>query len=175
MGIHELAFIHPTADVHPDATVGALTKVWANVGILRDAVIGSGVSIGRGSEIGRGTKIGDRSRIGWNCFLPPNSVVGRAVFIGPGCTFTDDKHPRVPIEDGAPYDAKPPQIGDGAVIGAGCVILPGIVIGRGARIAAGSVVTKDVLDYVAVKGSPARPFQAPESWDALAPFRLRAV
>lgn len=165
MTIHETALIEKSADIHPSATIGALTRVWANAGILQDVVIGSGCSIGRGAEIGRGSRIGNRSRIGWNAFLPPNSIVGEAVFIGPGVVCTDDRHPRVPDLDHAPYDAKPPVIGDGAAIGAGVVILPGITIGRGARVAAGAVVTKDVPDYGAVRGVPARAFVAPDAWE----------
>lgn len=164
MSVHETAIIHPRADVDPSATIGALTRVWANAGILANVVIGAGCSIGRGAEIGRGSKIGKRSRIGWNAFLPPNSVVGEAVFIGPGVVCTDDRHPRVPDLDGAPYDAKPPTIGDGAAIGAGAILLPGVTVGRGARVAAGAIVTKDVPDYGAVKGTPAKEFQTPDAW-----------
>ena len=45
----------------------------------------------------------------------------------------------------------------GAKIGAGAIILPGIVIGENAIIGAGAVVTKDVLDNTTVVGNPARP------------------
>ena len=169
--IHELAIIHPKADVDPTATVGQLTQVWANAGILADCVIGNGCSIGRGAEIGRGSVIGDRTRIGWNVFLPPNSRIGRKVFIGPGVVCTDDMHPRVRNPDDPPYHAQPPVIGHGAAIGAGCIILPGITIGEGARIGAGSVVTHNVPNYTAVRGVPAQVFELPVEWDALAPLR----
>ncbi|WMN10915.1 CatB-related O-acetyltransferase [Marivirga salinae] len=48
------------------------------------------------------------------------------------------------------------QIGNDVWIGANSMILSGVKIGDGAVIAAGSVVTKDVLDYAIVGGSPAR-------------------
>ncbi|MBB6638171.1 acyltransferase [Cohnella thailandensis] len=50
------------------------------------------------------------------------------------------------------------EIGDGAWIGAGAIILPGVKIaGKGVIIAAGSVVTKDIReDFVLVGGIPAR-------------------
>jgi maltose O-acetyltransferase len=41
-------------------------------------------------------------------------------------------------------------------IGAGAVILPGIVLGRGCMIGAGSVVTKSVMPGTTVMGNPAR-------------------
>lgn len=47
-------------------------------------------------------------------------------------------------------------IEDGAFIGAGSIILPGVRIGRGSYIAAGSVVSSDVPAETMVGGNPAR-------------------
>jgi serine acetyltransferase len=53
------------------------------------------------------------------------------------------------------------EIGDGAVIGVGAIIVPrtnrGLRIGRNAAIGAGAVVTNDVADGTTVVGVPARP------------------
>jgi serine O-acetyltransferase len=49
-----------------------------------------------------------------------------------------------------------PQIGRGVLIGAGASILGNITVGEGAKIAAGSVVLKDVEPHVTVAGVPAR-------------------
>jgi len=49
----------------------------------------------------------------------------------------------------------PIQIHDHAWISVRAIILPGITIGEGAVIAAGAVVTKDVLPYTIVGGVPA--------------------
>jgi acetyltransferase-like isoleucine patch superfamily enzyme len=48
------------------------------------------------------------------------------------------------------------HIEDYVWIGTRAVILPGITIGKGALIAAGAVVTKDVIPYAIVAGIPAR-------------------
>ena len=48
-----------------------------------------------------------------------------------------------------------PIIGNDVWIGYGATVLNGITIGDGAIIAAGSVVTKDVLPYAVVDGNPA--------------------
>jgi len=48
------------------------------------------------------------------------------------------------------------RIGDDAWIGANCIVLPGVTIGKGAVVAAGSVVTKDVIEYSIVAGVPAK-------------------
>jgi serine acetyltransferase len=55
-----------------------------------------------------------------------------------------------------------PDIEDEAVIGAGAVLLPGIVVGRGATIGAGAIVTHDVPSGVLVVGIPARERQQPD-------------
>jgi len=47
-------------------------------------------------------------------------------------------------------------IGDYVWICTGAKILPGVTVGRGAVVAAGAVVTKDVLPYEIVAGVPAR-------------------
>ena len=51
---------------------------------------------------------------------------------------------------------KPVLIRQGAWIGAGATILPGVSVGRYAIVGAGSVVTKDVPDYMVVVGNPAK-------------------
>lgn len=43
-----------------------------------------------------------------------------------------------------------------AVIGANCVIMPGVTIGEGACVGANSLVTRDVPPWTIVGGSPAR-------------------
>ncbi len=47
------------------------------------------------------------------------------------------------------------EVGEGSLIGAGSVVLPGIKVGKWCTIAAGSVVTKSVPDGTLVIGSPA--------------------
>lgn len=149
--------------IDPSAILGADTVAWHYSVILAKCVIGEQVSIGSGCEIGRGSIIGDRSRIGAHVFLPPNSTVGADVFIGPNVTCTDDKHPRAGNSD---YVAEPPVIGNGASIGAGAVLLPGVRIGANARVAAGAIVTRDVPDGRHVLGFPARDREMPTQWSA---------
>jgi acetyltransferase-like isoleucine patch superfamily enzyme len=48
------------------------------------------------------------------------------------------------------------HVGEGASIGAGAVILPGVNIGAWSVVAAGAVVTADVREHALVRGNPAR-------------------
>ena len=72
------------------------------------------------------------------------------MFVGPSVCATNDLYPSA-------LHVKPlkTEICDGAVIGAGAVLLP-VRIGRKALVAAGAVVTRDVPDYAVVAGSPAK-------------------
>jgi acetyltransferase-like isoleucine patch superfamily enzyme len=56
----------------------------------------------------------------------------------------------------APVEFKPVEIEEGADIGVGAIIMPGVTIGRGAQVGAGAVVTRDVPAFAVVAGSPAR-------------------
>lgn len=140
------------------ATMPGDSVVWWYARVLAECRIGHCVSIGGGTELGRGTIVGNHSRIGANCFFPPHSVIGEYVFVGPGVNCADDMHPKVPMDGDEPYEARPPIIEDFAVIGIGCVLLPGVRIGHHAFVAAGSVVTSDVAPHAMVKGQPARVF-----------------
>lgn len=150
--------IDNTALVHPSAVI------WEFAKILRDAYVAANVSIGSFCEIGRGAYISEGARIGSGTFLPPMTFIGKRVFVGPHVTMTDDKHPAVHKPGDQPYDPTPPYIEDDAAIGAGVTLCPGVRIGRGARVAAGSVVTRDVAPGKAVKGVPAREFVPPDQW-----------
>ena len=48
---------------------------------------------------------------------------------------------------------KPVEIKDGAWIGAGATVLPGVTVGKYARLGADSVATKDIPDNVVAVGS----------------------
>jgi serine acetyltransferase len=55
-----------------------------------------------------------------------------------------------------PEDDQPIVIEDDVWIGSCAIVLKGTRIGRGAIVGAGALVTKDVLPYTVVAGSPAR-------------------
>jgi acetyltransferase EpsM len=48
------------------------------------------------------------------------------------------------------------KVGEGTLIGARAIVIPGKKIGKWVTIGAGSVVVKDIPDYAVAVGNPAR-------------------
>lgn len=145
--------IHNKANVDSCASVHGTTDVWQFASIGYGTIVGSHGVIGSCAYIGKNCLIGAGVRIQHGVFLPNGSVVEDDAFIGPNVTATDDKYPRSGNKN---YVAQPPVIRRGASIGAGAVLLPGVVVGEYAMVAAGAVVTHDVEPGQMVLGVPAR-------------------
>lgn len=157
----EKAYIHPTVDVSNQAKIGDNTKIWHQCQIREKAVIGEKCILGKNVYIDHNVKIGNNVKIQNNSSIYFSSTIEDGVFIGPHVCLTNDKMPRAITEDGKlktenEWDAGKIIVKKGASIGAGSVVLPGVVVGEFAMVGAGSVVTKDVPDYALVYGNPAR-------------------
>lgn len=144
--------IHRLADV-ADCEIGADTKIWQFVVILAGARIGAACNICAHVLIESDVIVGDRVTVKSGVQLWNGLTVGNDVFIGPNATFTNDRFPR---SKEYPEQFPTTIVEDGASIGAGAVILPGLRIGAKAMVAAGAVVTKDVAANSLVMGNPAR-------------------
>lgn len=114
--------------------------------------IGNNVSIGSHSIIEHHVEVGNNVRIHSNAFIPEYSVLEPDCWIGPGVIFTNARYPR---SANVKETLKGPRIGNGAKIGAGAILLPGVVIGKNALVGAGAVVIADVPDETVVVGNPA--------------------
>ncbi|MGD0837929.1 MAG: DapH/DapD/GlmU-related protein [Polyangia bacterium] len=105
--------------------------------------------------------IGRDTWIGQGCFLHSAGgiKIGRAVGIGPMVKILTSQHSgedlRLPVLY-TPIHFAPVEIGDGADIGVGCIVLPGVRIGEGAVVGAGAVVTRSLPDFTVAAGVPAR-------------------
>lgn len=159
--IEKTSIIHETACVNKNCKIGENTKVWNNSQIREGAVIGKNCIIGKNVYIDSNVVIGDCVKIQNNCSLYHGLKIGDGVFIGPHVIFTNDKIPRAINADGSlktdnDWTLGHTEVGYGASIGAGSVILPDIKIGKFAMIGSGSVVTKDVPDFTLVYGNPAK-------------------
>jgi acetyltransferase-like isoleucine patch superfamily enzyme len=109
--------------------------------------VGNDVYIGPGALISGVKAI----RIGNNVLIGPNVMV-----IGGDHNMELNGKPMTKIDFKREGDDQPILIEDDVWVGAGSIILKGVTIGRGAIVAAGSVVSRDVLPYTVVGGCPAR-------------------
>jgi acetyltransferase-like isoleucine patch superfamily enzyme len=144
--------IHPLASVQSEK-IGKDTTIWQFSVVLAGAKLGENCNINAHCFIENDVEIGNNVTVKSGVYLWDGLRVEDNVFIGPNVTFTNDRFPR-----SKQYPESFPQtiIKRGASIGAGAVILPGLIIGEHAMIGAGSVVTKDVPANAVVVGNPAR-------------------
>lgn len=101
-----------------------------------------------------GMQIGERTAFAFMVMLdilyPERITVGKETIIGYNTTILTHEYL---IEE---YRLGDVVIGDRVMIGANTTILPGVTIGDGAVVAAGSVVSRDVLPGQFVGGNPLR-------------------
>lgn len=108
----------------------------------------------------RPVTIGDDFFIGTHCYV--NGVagltIGNRVTIAHGCMIFTDSGPNTSplLQKKFPIEAKAIVIGDDVWIGAGAMILPGVIIGNRCVIGAGSVVRDSVPEGTVVGGVPAK-------------------
>lgn len=154
-------FIHPTADVSPRATVGDNTRIWHQVQVREGAVIGRECILGKGVYVDKDVHVGDRCKLQNGVFVFHGFNLDNGVFVGPGAMLLNDKYPRAINADGSlksddDWEVSEGVVGEGASIGGGAIVLPGVRIGRMAVVGSGAVVTRDVPERGIVVGSPAK-------------------
>ena len=120
-------------------------------------------------------QIGENSVVnnGLTVVLPKNVTIGSGVTVMNGALMMaaggitiEDKvliaaNVKLISNNHDPYErdvliCKPILIKEGAWVGAGATILPGVTVGKYAIVGSDSVVTKDIPDYAVAVGTPAK-------------------
>lgn len=132
-----------------------------------------------GAKIGKNTILMDVHFFNWHHMGPQGLKIGKECFLGDETlidlydkvtledqvtiaqkvtilTHTNVGYKNHPLQKAFPKLSKGVQLKRGSVVGTGSVILPGVTIGERSFVAAGSVVTRDVLPQTLVAGSPAK-------------------
>lgn len=120
-------------------------------------LIGSDCIIGHHTVFEGRCDVGDGTLIQAQSNITRGAVIGRKVFIGMMfCGGNDNEIMHQREKHYGEFVPAPYMIEDFARIGFGVHVLPGVMIGKNSFVAAGSLVTKDVLENTRVKGRPAR-------------------
>lgn len=157
----EFAHFGPRSQIVPPARV----RSPGYISIGSDTVIHEHAWLSVVPEAGAGApvlRIGDRCSIGRMCHIAcvgsvdigDDVLSSDRVFIGD--TYHRYQDPTVAVIRQPLAPSRPVVIDDGAFLGIGAVVLPGVRIGAGAYVAAGAVVTSDVAPRTLVLGNPAR-------------------
>ena len=150
----EEAYIHETAVVDAPCKIGKGTKIWHFCHLMPNCVIGEECILGQNVFVASEVTLGNRVKIQNNVSIYKGVTCEDEVFIGPSAVFTNVVNPRSAVERKNEFAST--HIGKGATIGANATIVCGHNIGRYAFVGAGTVVTRDVLDYELVVGNPAQ-------------------
>ncbi len=128
------------ATIHDGVTIGPYCHLRPGALLEADVHLGNYVEV-KASRIGERTQVGHFSYIG-DADLGPD-----VNFAAGSITANYDEASRTKSRT---------EVGAGASIGSGTVLIAPVRVGNGARTAAGSVVTRDVPDGALVQGVPAR-------------------
>jgi len=144
------ALIRSHSVLYAGSNIGIQLSTGHHVVIREMSQIGRQCQIGSYTELQGDLVFGDFSRTQSSVFIPKHTQIGKAVWLFPRVTLTNDPHP--PSDRGG----RGVCIKDYAVLASCCTVLPGITIGERALVAAHSLVTRDVDPEMLVAGIPAR-------------------
>ena len=128
---------------------------------LYGCTVGEHTKVGAFVEIQAGAVIGRNCKISSHSFICSGVSIGDGVFVGHGVMFINDLFPQAVNADDsmrgpADWTMVPTVVEARAAIGTNATILGGVRIGEGALIGAGAVVVSDVPAGAIVAGVPAR-------------------
>lgn len=167
-------YIHPMALVESD-NIGELTRIWAFTHICKGVAVGARCNIGEHCFLETGCEMGNDVTVKNGNHVWAGVALDDGVFVGPGVCFTNDLRPRSPRLREAAHRYRsqdwlaPTLVRKGSALGAGAVIIAGVVIGEFSMIAAGAIVSRDVPAHALMIGGPARV----AGWVCRCGYRLR--
>ena len=147
-------FVHESAYIDEPCEIGRGTKIWHFTHIMKNAKIGENCIFGQNVSVAGNVVIGNNVKVQNNVSIYTGALIEDDVFLGPSCVLTNVTNPRSQIVRHSLYEKT--IFRRGVTVGANATIVCGVELGRYCFIAAGSVVTRDVVDYALMVGVPAR-------------------
>ncbi len=123
---------------------------------MRDSRIGENCNLGQNVVVSPGVVLGNNVKVQNNVSIYEGVVLEDDVFCGPSMVFTNVRTPRSAFPRNTREDFLETRVKRGASLGANCTVVCGVTIGEASLVAAGAVVTGDVVAHALVAGVPAR-------------------
>jgi UDP-2-acetamido-3-amino-2,3-dideoxy-glucuronate N-acetyltransferase len=149
-------FLHESSYVDDGTEIGKGTKIWHFSHVSSGSKIGEKCSLGQNVFVAKGVRIGNNVKIQNNVSVYEGVILEDDVFCGPSMVFTNVKTPRSAFPRNTADDYLPTVVKRGASIGANATVVCGVTLGEHAFVAAGAVVTKDVLAHAIIAGVPGK-------------------
>lgn len=147
--IGENALIRSHAIIYANNVIGNNFVTGHNINIRGNNMIGNNCSIGNYTELFGDSKLGNYVRLHSKVIICEHSVLGNFVWVFLGAIFTNDVNP-------PSNNLVGPMVEDYSIISSNVLLMPGIKIGTNSLIGASSVVTKNVIPFSLMIGSPAK-------------------
>ena len=146
--------------IAPDVKLGHNVKFSQFIN-LYGCEVGDETKIGAFVEIQKNAKVGRRCKISSHTFICEGVTIEDEVFVGHNVTFVNDSFPRATSRTGVlqteqDWKVEVTLVRKGASIGSGATILANVEIGENALIGAGCVVTRDVPANAIMVGNPGK-------------------
>ncbi len=142
--------------IEPDVIIEPGTSFGNNVLVRHHAILGYNCSIGSFTEIGHHVKIGRGVRVHSHCFISEFTKILDGAWLGPGVRILNTLHPLCPDAKACLEEDSYCRIWERVIIGAAVTLMPGVNIGAGAVIGAGALVLEDVPSGEVWAGHPAK-------------------
>ncbi len=147
--------IRAGATIYASVTIGNDTTIGHRVMLRSNVHVGTDCQLAANTTVERGARLGNRVRCSAGVHITADTLIEDRVFLGNGARTINELHLMWRDPD---YEEplRPPHFKEGARVGAGAVVLAGVVIGERALVGAGAVVTRDVPPRIKAYGVPAR-------------------
>jgi acetyltransferase-like isoleucine patch superfamily enzyme len=142
------------ATVYYDVQIGAGTLIGDGASIREGGRIGARCIVSRCVTLNYEVLVGDDVKIMDNSHITGRTTIRDGAFVSTMVATTNDNQPTASLADDSRLAG--PTIEQRAVVGAGAILLPGVVVGEESVVGAGAVVTRDVPPGATVTGVPAR-------------------
>jgi UDP-2-acetamido-3-amino-2,3-dideoxy-glucuronate N-acetyltransferase len=147
-------FIHESSYVDAGARIGKGSSIWHFSHIMSGAVIGERCNLGQNVVVMSRVRIGNNVKIQNNVSVYEGVVLDDDVFCGPSMVFTNVINPRSHVSRKHQYLTT--HLQRGVTVGANATLVCGATLGEYSFVAAGAVITRDVLPFALMVGVPAK-------------------